>query len=279
MLDRIHAVCLLLAIVLLASPGAQVMAAQPDPVGAAQAVKPDVKGVLASVERAYKAGDKVFADERISTAPGASLRIVFEDGSRLEIGPGSELLIDDAVFSRRRSKQSMVLDFVKGVFRFTTGRLQKAAYKFKLGLNTLGVRGTRFAIVADDKGKALLKVEKGRVIIKGAKGKALEVRQSRGARLDNAAGTAERADASALSGMESGLDGMEGSLDGAETADVGEGSDADAGDTDGASDSGDSDGDAGSDSDSGSDGGSDSGSDGGSDGGGDGGGGDGGGGD
>lgn len=211
-------------------------------VGKTQAIK---VGVVAGPEenrRALQLDGDIFFGERIETDAKGSLRVIFDDRSKLELGPDSVVIVDEFVYSpRKKSAQKMSLELVKGAFRFTSGDMKKSAYDITAGQASLGIRGTKFAAVIGEAGKVSVVVARGRVRMR-AGGKTLDVRAGRGGRFDPDKGLGAMS-AADLSGVEAEIGEMDESLDAAEeSADI----DADDADTAAASgDDGQSDGDSG----------------------------------
>jgi hypothetical protein len=202
-------------------------------VGKAQAIK---VGVVAGPEenrRALELESEIFFGEPIETDAEGSLRVIFDDRSKLELGPDSAVVVDEFVYSpRRKSAQKMSLELVKGAFRFTSGDMKKSAYNITAGQASLGIRGTKFAAVVAATGKVSVVVARGRVRMR-AGGKTLDVRAGRGGQFDPDKGLGAMS-AADLSGIEAEIGEMDESLDAAE-----ESADIDADDADTAADAGD----------------------------------------
>jgi hypothetical protein len=67
----------------------------------------------------------------VRTAAASKAKLVFLDSTNLVIGPESETTLDEFVYSgptEAPSAQKMQVSLTRGVFRFTTGRLDKKAY-------------------------------------------------------------------------------------------------------------------------------------------------------
>src|SRR5262249_60177530 len=68
-------------------------------VGAAAAVRPAVTGTPpGGSAEAVDVGSDIVSKEKIHTATGGSLQVMFNDKTTLTIGPGSDLVIDDFVY-------------------------------------------------------------------------------------------------------------------------------------------------------------------------------------
>ena len=119
-------------------------------IGSPVIVVNNVTGTLKTQEpRVLRVGVDVFADEIVRTAEKSVARIVFEDQTKLEIGPLSEVVLDRFVYDPNRPDSEMAVSIAKGIARFTTGVLQHENYKIKTPTATIGVRGTVLDLRAD----------------------------------------------------------------------------------------------------------------------------------
>ena len=104
---------------------------------------------LLSTKPAQKAviGMAIGADDRVRTAAGSRVLIVFTDGSRLRIGENAEVAIDHYSYQPSSGRGRALINFLKGAFRFTTGKISKMRDK-RIEIRTraanLAVRGTDF---------------------------------------------------------------------------------------------------------------------------------------
>ncbi len=137
--------CMLLAD---AAPGAGI--------GSPVIVVNTVTGSLKAQEpRELRVGVDVFADEIVKTAAKSVARIVFEDQTKLEIGPLSEVVLDRFVYDPNRSDSEMAVSIAKGIARFTTGVLRHDSYTIKTPTATIGVRGTILTLRTDASGTSV----------------------------------------------------------------------------------------------------------------------------
>jgi hypothetical protein len=130
----------LLALVTLAA-GAGKARAQQD-IGATVEAQNNVSRELSGASGPLKAGDDVFRNELVRTGADSTAKLVFLDSTNLAIGPTSRVTLDEFVYSGESNGQKMTVNLAKGVFRFTTGALDKRAYEIGTPTAVLGVRGT-----------------------------------------------------------------------------------------------------------------------------------------
>ena len=88
------------------------------------------------------AGDSVFRNEVVRTGPDSTAKLIFLDSTNLGVGPVSSVKLDQFVYVGESNGQKMTVNLAKGVFRFTTGALDKKAYEIQTPTAAIGVRGT-----------------------------------------------------------------------------------------------------------------------------------------
>ena len=110
-------------------------------IGEAAHVRNNVVRVSVGRTRNLSAGGSVFRNETVRTGQDSSARLVFLDSTNLMLGPRSSVVLNRFVFAGRSSAQTLTINLARGAFRFTTGRLDKRAYKIRTPLATIGVRG------------------------------------------------------------------------------------------------------------------------------------------
>ena len=76
------------------------------------------------------------------TGANSTAKLVFLDSTNLGVGPVSRVTLDQFVYVGEANGQKMTVNLVKGVFRFTTGALDKKAYTISTPTAAIGVRGT-----------------------------------------------------------------------------------------------------------------------------------------
>ena len=69
-------------------------------------------------------------------------KLIFLDLTNLAIGPTSRVTLDRFVYSGDVNAQKVTVNLAKGLFRFTTGALDKKAYEIRTPSASIGVRGT-----------------------------------------------------------------------------------------------------------------------------------------
>lgn len=117
-------------------------AAQDARIGEASSVQNQVTRVRGQGGQAISTGEAVFRNETIATAAASSARLTFLDQTNLSIGPSSRVVLNRFVYSGDASAQAMTVNLARGAFRFSTGALDKRAYRIESPVASIGVRGT-----------------------------------------------------------------------------------------------------------------------------------------
>src|SRR5690606_23169970 len=104
--------------------------------------------------RTLQQGDRVHQDELIEVGLDATSELKLDDETKLALGPGARLMLDKFVYDPARTKGSIVLDLVKGSFRFVTGVAEMPPYVIKTPSAAITVRGTIFDVYVEDNGEA-----------------------------------------------------------------------------------------------------------------------------
>ncbi len=121
-------------------------AAPGEPIGSAVAIKNDVTAAFAGHTRRLQKDDPVKLDEVIEVGADSLGELKFKDDTKLALGPGARMALDKFVYDPASSNGSIVINLIKGTFRFVTGVAAKPAYVIKTPTASLSVRGTVFDI-------------------------------------------------------------------------------------------------------------------------------------
>ncbi|NNE64642.1 MAG: FecR domain-containing protein [Gammaproteobacteria bacterium] len=106
----------------------------------------DLEGNIQGLE----INSQVYEGDRITTAPGANLYILMDDGAEIFLKGDSIIKISEYVItSGYDNNSSSILDLIRGGLRKITGAIGGSAqsnYKVQTGLATIGIRGTEYVI-------------------------------------------------------------------------------------------------------------------------------------
>ncbi len=108
------------------------------PIGSAVGVSTTVS---ASGRTLQKSSPLFFNDVLKTNATGLG-QFLFEDGTKLAIGPSASITIDQTIYKGKRSLQQASIQASKGAFRYISGAL--SAHKIATPYGTIGIRGTAF---------------------------------------------------------------------------------------------------------------------------------------
>lgn len=161
---------LLAGLALLALPAPALEAAPRQPVGSALVVVNMVTAEFNRDTRTLQVGDRVNQDETIEVGLDASSELKLDDDTKLALGPGSHLTLDKFVYDPTKAKGSIVLDLVKGTFRFMTGVAEKPTYVIKTPTAAITVRGTIFDVYVEDNGQSWLLLHEGAIQVCNSRG-------------------------------------------------------------------------------------------------------------
>ena len=139
-------------------------------IGVAAAVANRVTGTLGTDMRTLKVGDGVFQDETIDTAKKSTAQLLFRDETTLTIGPNSSVVLHTFVYDPETNTGRVVLNTIKGAFRFITGSVDVSAYQIKTPFASIGVRGSIFDWFFDALGRLVVILVEGALEICNAAG-------------------------------------------------------------------------------------------------------------
>lgn len=127
------------AFILLVATGGSALAAA----GTAVGVDPDAEA-RGDTSRTLVVGADVFIGDRIVTDAKGLVQIIFDDKTRLVVGPRSSLVIADYLRRDDGSAGKLAVNALSGTFRFITGNSAKGKYLITTPTGQIGVRGTAF---------------------------------------------------------------------------------------------------------------------------------------
>ena len=117
-----------------------------EPIGTVLKAAQTVKASGTQGTRVLSRSDDVFYLDRISSNGTGSGEFQFSDGTKLAVGPGANLVVDEFVFASKSRFQKFSLAAAKGTFRWISGGSASSAYKIKTPYGTMGIRGTAFDV-------------------------------------------------------------------------------------------------------------------------------------
>lgn len=113
-------------------------------IGSAVSVDDTITG---NKRRVIRTASKIVANERIRANASGLGHFKFNDGTKMVVGPGTNIVLDDVVYNPNGSSfKKFVLKTGAGATRFISGKSSSSAYEIKTPVGTLGIRGTAFDI-------------------------------------------------------------------------------------------------------------------------------------
>lgn len=117
--------------------------------GTAVVVDPEATISSGGEQRPLLAGSEVLLGDLIQTSSGGHVELAFDDGTKIVVGPGSALRIEDYLLRADGSAGDFAVSALGGTFRFISGKSAKDRYRITTPTGTIGIRGTEFDLVAE----------------------------------------------------------------------------------------------------------------------------------
>lgn len=121
--------------------------AQESVIGYVKTAQPDAFLSVGGKEVIAEPGTPVHRGSLLRTGKQGSLGIMFQDNTRISIGPETEVTIDDYLYAPAKGELKLGASITKGTLHYVSGviaKLRPEAVSVKTPTGTIGVRGTRF---------------------------------------------------------------------------------------------------------------------------------------
>lgn len=128
-----------------ATPGG----AQAQAIGRAEAVLPGAELKAAGGRSRLVDGATLSVGDVVTTDASGQAQLRFTDGTKIVVGPGSTLEIDEILMQSGKTASRFAVSAVGGTFRFISGKSPKSAYSITTPTATMGIRGTAFDFSVD----------------------------------------------------------------------------------------------------------------------------------
>jgi hypothetical protein len=119
-------------------------AASGDRIGDAVTITNTVMADFEKKRRKLASGDDVRQDDTIEVNADAEGELKLDDDTKIALAGGARLVLDKFVYDSDKKAGTIVLNLVKGAFRFITGVAAKPAYVINTPNASITVRGTVF---------------------------------------------------------------------------------------------------------------------------------------
>jgi hypothetical protein len=146
-----------------------------EPIGSTMVVVNRVTAELAHQARTLQTGDDVRQDDLIEVSSDGLSELKLLDETKLALGPGARLLLDKFVYDSQKTRGSIVVELVKGSFRFITGLAAKPSYLVRVPNASITVRGTIFDVYVQENGVVWLLLHEGVVRVCDSRGRCREL--------------------------------------------------------------------------------------------------------
>ena len=130
----------------------------------------DITVLVSGQDGAIARGGAIHRDERIRTNAAGVGAFLFDDGTKLAVGPNSSVVIDSYVYGGGSTVKKLTLGATKGSLRWISGKSDHSAYRITTPSGTLGVRGTAFDVYVGRNGVTAVTLLNGSAQFCGANG-------------------------------------------------------------------------------------------------------------
>jgi hypothetical protein len=114
--------------------------------------------------RAIRFQDKVFALDTVVTGAAGTTSLQFLDETRIDVGPGAEVLLDSFIYDPASTAGAGEMSFAVGAFRYVGGRMTtEENVRLKTPTATMVIRGTELVIYVWPDGRTEVNVVSGAV--------------------------------------------------------------------------------------------------------------------
>jgi hypothetical protein len=121
-------------------------------VGSVKSVQGGVAVVRGAAELAAQPGLHLEAQDVLRTAADSHVGLILLDGTRVSLGPKSELKISEFAYAPAESRLGLVLHLARGVLAYVSGRIAALApesVRVETPVGSIGLRGTKFAVTLE----------------------------------------------------------------------------------------------------------------------------------
>lgn len=128
--------------------------AQESAVGYIKSVQAQASVVAGGQTLEARPGMPLQLGNTIRTGPNASVGVTFKDNTTMALGPGTELVIDEYLFSPQKGDLKLAASLTRGTLYYISGviaKLKPESVSVRTPTGLIGVRGTQFLAKVDPK--------------------------------------------------------------------------------------------------------------------------------
>ena len=150
-------------------------AAPGEAIGSAVNIVNHVTGEYDRTLRNLETGNDVRQEEIIAVDEDSLGELKLRDQTKVALGPGARLTLDRFIYDPSKTTGSIVLNLVKGGFRFITGIAAKPVYLIHTPVASITVRGTVFDVYVEGEDAIWILLHEGAVTVCNNAGKCREL--------------------------------------------------------------------------------------------------------
>lgn len=142
--------CVLLALMF----GTLPVHAQDAVIGHVKTVQPGATVVIAGKSIAAQPGMALQAGYVLKTGKQGSMGVTFRDNTVVSLGPDTELVVNEYLYEPAKGDLKLVASLTRGTLQYISGiiaKLKPDAVTVKTPVGIIGVRGTRYLALVDEK--------------------------------------------------------------------------------------------------------------------------------
>lgn len=123
-------------------------------IGFVKTVRADAWLVIAGTPVKAQAGMALQPGHVLKTGTGGSMGVTFKDNTIMALGPDTELVVDEYLYAPVKGDLKLGATLVRGTLQYISGiiaKLKPDAVNVKTPVGIIGVRGTRYLALVDEK--------------------------------------------------------------------------------------------------------------------------------
>jgi hypothetical protein len=123
-------------------------------IGFVKTARADAWLVIGGTPVKAQPGMAVQAGQVLKTGPGGSMGLTFKDNTIMSLGPDTEIVVDEYLYAPGRGDLKLSATMTRGTLQYISGiiaKLKPDAVSVKTPVGIIGVRGTRYLALVDEK--------------------------------------------------------------------------------------------------------------------------------
>lgn len=123
-------------------------------IGFVKTVRADAWLVIGGTPVKAQPGMAVQAGHVLKTGPSGSMGLTFKDNTMMSLGPDTEIVVDEYLYAPSQGDLKLSATLLRGTLQYISGiiaKLKPDAVSVKTPVGIIGVRGTRYLALIDEK--------------------------------------------------------------------------------------------------------------------------------